>query len=52
LSFQVVPLNTFAFGPPLSVVSVTTVPDGEVIVTSRSWLLACCRNVVTLTLIR
>lgn len=51
-SLQVVPLKTFALAPPLSVVSVTTVPDGDVIVTSRSWLLACCRNVVTSTWIR
>jgi hypothetical protein len=33
----------------LSEVSVTTVPDGEVIVTSRSPLFACCRKVVTFT---
>jgi hypothetical protein len=38
-----------SFVPPLSDVSVTTVPAGDVIVTSRSSLFVCWRNVVTST---
>ena len=48
-SSHTVPLKTLAAPWPLSDVSVTTVPDGEVIVTSRSPLFACWRNVVTFT---
>jgi hypothetical protein len=43
------PSRTLAAPSPLSEVSVTTVPEGEVIVTSRSPLFACWRNVVTST---
>jgi hypothetical protein len=45
-------LKTFAFALPLSVVSVTTVPDGDVIVTSRSSAFGWARNVCTFTSIR
>jgi hypothetical protein len=48
-SSHTVPLKTFAAPSPLSEVSVTTVPDGEVIVMSRSPAFACWRNVVTFT---
>ena len=48
-SFHTVPLKTLAMPSPLSVVSVTTVPEGETMVTSRSPLFGCWRKVVTST---
>jgi hypothetical protein len=40
-----VPLKTLSFVPPLSVVSVTTVPAGEVRVMSRFDAFVCLMNV-------